>query len=217
MYSKLLSAHRVAQLGVPTAILPGCEPDVILACSRVKPSAHGCGPNSARFPAVNTGWRIRPIRRGTLYLDAGAADAVRNHGKSLLPGGIAEVHGSFEAGALVRLVYDRETVGVGLSNYNAADLLRIRGLKRHEVAAILGDAHYPEVVHRDNLLLDAALAYKKRKRPFSDGVIAFLRSDHVHRNRRCGLHRERHDLAAQRSGHRRYSGCGQSGFQREMA
>ena len=65
--------------------------------------------------------------------------------------------GSFEAGALVRLVYDRETVGVGLSNYNAADLLRIRGLKRHEVAAILGDAHYPEVVHRDNLLLDAAL------------------------------------------------------------
>ena len=26
---KLLSAHRVAQLGVPTAILPGCEPDVI--------------------------------------------------------------------------------------------------------------------------------------------------------------------------------------------
>ena len=47
--------------------------------------------------------------------------------------------------------------GVGLSNYNAADLLRIRGLKRHEVAAILGDAHYPEVVHRDNLLLDAAL------------------------------------------------------------
>ena len=53
MYSKLLSAHRVAQLGVPTAILPGCEP-----------SAHGYGPNSARFPAVNTGWRIRPIRRG---------------------------------------------------------------------------------------------------------------------------------------------------------
>lgn len=95
--------------------------------------------------------------QGTLYLDTGAADAVRNHGKSLLPGGITEVHGSFEAGALVRLVYDRETVGVGLSNYNAADLLRIRGLKRHEVAAILGDAHYPEVVHRDNLLLDAAL------------------------------------------------------------
>ena len=157
MYSKLLSAHRVAQLGVPTAILPGCEPDVI----------------PRLFAGETIGTWVRPEQRtgsrrkywlayqadpqGTLYLDTGAADAVRNHGKSLLPGGITEVHGSFEAGALVRLVYDRETVGVGLSNYNAADLLRIRGLKRHEVAAILGDAHYPEVVHRDNLLLDAAL------------------------------------------------------------
>ena len=106
---------------------------------------------------IPSGIRSLDDPQGTLYLDTGAADAVRNHGKSLLPGGITEVHGSFEAGALVRLVYDRETVGVGLSNYNAADLLRIRGLKRHEVAAILGDAHYPEVVHRDNLLLDAAL------------------------------------------------------------
>ena len=33
-------------------------------------------------------------------------------------------------------------------SYNAADLLRIRGLKRHEVAAILGDAHYPEDVYK---------------------------------------------------------------------
>ncbi|MFR4118025.1 MAG: glutamate 5-kinase [Bilophila wadsworthia] len=155
MYSKLLSAHRVAQLGVPTAILPGCEPMSSLACSRAKPSAHGYARTAHGFPP-NTGWRSGRSA-GDAVPDTGAADAVRNHGKSLLPGGITEVHGSFEAGALVRLVYDRETVGVGLSNYNAADLLRIRGLKRHEVAAILGDAHYPEVVHRDNLLLDAAL------------------------------------------------------------
>ena len=157
MYSKLLSAHRVAQLGVPTAILPGREADVI----------------TRLFAGETLGTWVRPERRtvsrrkywlayqadpqGTLVLDAGAADAVRHHGKSLLPGGITDVQGGFEAGALVRLVFGHETVGVGLSNYNAADLLRIKGLKRHEVAAILGDAHYPEVVHRDNLLLDAAL------------------------------------------------------------
>ena len=157
MYSKLLSAHRLAQLGVPTAILPGREADVI----------------TRLFAGETLGTWVRPERRtvsrrkywlayqadpqGTLVLDAGAADAVRHHGKSLLPGGITDVQGGFEAGALVRLVFGHETVGVGLSNYNAADLLRIKGLKRHEVAAILGDAHYPEVVHRDNLLLDAAL------------------------------------------------------------
>ena len=92
-----------------------------------------------------------------MQLDAGAAEALRQNGKSLLPGGVAGVEGEFAAGALVRLMYGDETVGVGLSNYDAPELRRIMGLKRHEVAALLGDAHYPEVVHRDNMLLDAAL------------------------------------------------------------
>ena len=157
MYSKLLSAHRVAQLGVPTAILPGCEPDVIPRLFAGETLGTWVRPEQRTVSRRKYWLAYQADPQGTLYLDTGAADAVRNHGKSLLPGGITEVHGSFEAGALVRIVYDRETVGVGLSNYNAADLLRIRGLKRHEVAAILGDAHYPEVVHRDNLLLDAAL------------------------------------------------------------
>ena len=76
MYSKLLSAHRVAQLGVPTAILPGREADVI----------------TRLFAGETLGTWVRPERRtvsrrkywlayqadpqGTLVLDAGAADAV---------------------------------------------------------------------------------------------------------------------------------------------
>ncbi len=157
MYSKLLSACRAAQLGVPTAILPGREPDVI---SRLFAGEYlGTWVRQEEHTVSRRKYWLayQSDPQGTLYLDAGAADAVRNRGKSLLPGGITEVEGSFGAGALVRLVFAHEIVGVGLSNYDAADLLRIRGLKRHEVAAILGDAHYPEVVHRDNLLLDAAL------------------------------------------------------------
>ena len=157
MYSKLLSAHRAAQLGVPTAILPGRMPDVITRLfageelgTWVRPEAHTVSRRKYWLA-----YQSEP--QGTLYLDAGAADAVKNKGKSLLPGGITEVEGSFEVGALVRLVHGKETIGVGLSNYDAADLLRIKGLKRYEVAAILGNAHYLEVVHRDNLLVDAAL------------------------------------------------------------
>ena len=149
--------HARKGTGVPTAILPGCEPDVIPRLFAGETIGTWVRPEQRTVSRRKYWLAYQADPQGTLYLDTGAADAVRNHGKSLLPGGITEVHGSFEAGALVRLVYDRETVGVGLSNYNAADLLRIRGLKRHEVAAILGDAHYPEVVHRDNLLLDAAL------------------------------------------------------------
>ena len=46
---------------------------------------------------------------------------------------------------------------MGVSNYSGGDLRKIMGLRGHEVAAILGDAHYPEVIHRDNLLMDAAI------------------------------------------------------------
>ena len=67
------------------------------------------------------------------------------------------VEGVFEPGALVRVVCGEHHIGVGLSNYSSEDLDRIKGLRRVEVAAKLGDAHYPEVIHRDNLLINAAV------------------------------------------------------------
>ncbi|MEG1610757.1 MAG: glutamate 5-kinase, partial [Bilophila sp.] len=166
MYSKLLATQRAAQLGVPTCILPGRTPDVITRL--FDGEALGTWVRSEDHAVSRRKYWLayQAEPQGTLLLDAGAAEALRHHGKSLLPGGIVRVEGSFEVGALVQLVYSptspegcprRENIAVGLSNYDAADLLRIKGLKRHEVAAILGDAHYPEVVHRDNLLLDAAL------------------------------------------------------------
>ena len=92
-----------------------------------------------------------------MHVDAGAAKALLHKGGSLLPGGVCHVEGNFQQGGLVRVLHEGQSLGVGLSNYSTSDLKKIMGLKRHEVAAILGDAHYPEVIHRDNLLLDAAV------------------------------------------------------------
>jgi glutamate 5-kinase len=94
---------------------------------------------------------------GTVSVDNGAARALHDQGSSLLPVGVIAVEGNFQSGALVRIVHEGKSLGVGLSNYAAADLKKIMGLKRIEVAAILGDAHYPEVIHRDHLLVDAAI------------------------------------------------------------
>lgn len=157
MHSKLLSARRAAQIGVPTCILPGRERDVILRAFAGEIVGTWIRPEEHVIPRRKFWLAYQAEPQGTLQLDAGAAEALRQNGKSLLPGGVAGVEGEFAAGALVRLMYGDETVGVGLSNYDAPDLRRIMGLKRHEVAALLGDAHYPEVVHRDNMLLDAAL------------------------------------------------------------
>ena len=164
MYSKLLAARRAAQIGVPTLILPGRAPDVL---SR----AFAAGADSGATPIPGTWGRPAghaiPRRKfwlayqsepaGGVTVDAGAAQALLRKGGSLLPGGVRQVEGAFQKGALVRVLHEGRSLGVGLSNYSAADLKKIMGLKRHEVAAILGDAHYPEVIHRDNLLLDAAV------------------------------------------------------------
>jgi len=77
-------------------------------------------------------------------------------GKSLLPVGVKEVQGTFAKGALIRIVHCGATLGAGLSNYDSEELKSICGLSRVEVAAKLGDAHYPEAIHRDNLLIGSA-------------------------------------------------------------
>ena len=157
MYSKLLSAARAAQLGVPTLILPGRDPGVITRAFAGEPLGTWVRPEERPVSRRKYWLAYQTEAVGAVHVDAGAAKALAEQGGSLLPGGITHVDGTFEAGSLVRIVHDTHNLGVGLSNYDAADLLRIRGLKRHEVAAILGDAHYPEVIHRDNLLIDAAV------------------------------------------------------------
>ena len=168
MYSKLLAARRAAQIGVPTLILPGREPDVLARVfDAAALEAAGGTPTATPGTWVRPAGHAIPRRKfwlayqsepaGNVTVDAGAAQALLRKGGSLLPGGVRRVEGAFQKGALVRVLHEGQSLGVGLSNYSAADLKKIMGLKRHEVAAILGDAHYPEVIHRDNLLLDAAV------------------------------------------------------------
>lgn len=157
MYSKLLSARRAAQRGIPTLILPGREKDILLRALAGEDVGTWVCPNEKAIPTRKFWMAYKDAPVGQILVDDGAAEALQKRGKSLLPGGIVDVEGSFEKGDLVRIVHQGTSLGVGLSNYTAGDIRRIKGLKRIEVAAILGDAHYPEVIHRDNMLLDAAI------------------------------------------------------------
>jgi glutamate 5-kinase len=158
MHSKLLSARRAAQLGVPTLIVAGREPDRL---SRVF-AGEELGtwiPGEEKTISRRKYWLAYTSEpRGGLWVDQGAAQALREGGKSLLPAGIVRVEGDFERGAQVRILdFQGQTVGVGLSNYDSEDMKKIMGLKSGKIAQVLGDAPYPEAVHRDNMVLDAAL------------------------------------------------------------
>ncbi len=164
MLSKLISAKRAAQLCVPTFILPGREKNIVLRAFAGEKNEKGdelgtwISCKNKQHISRKKYWlayRTSPV--GTLIVDEGASIALKEKGKSLLPAGIIGVEGDFKEGDLVRIEYNNKSFAVGLINYSSADMKKIYGKKRIEVAAILGNADYLEVIHRDNMLLDAAL------------------------------------------------------------
>jgi glutamate 5-kinase len=94
----------------------------------------------------------RPV--GRIFVDDGAVKALVEKNRSLLPAGIVKVAGEFARGDVVEIcAHDGVPVARGLSNYASDDVERIRGKRTADVRALLSDAAYDEVVHRDNLVL----------------------------------------------------------------
>jgi glutamate 5-kinase len=100
--------------------------------------------------------------QGKLIVDAGARKAIESQGKSLLAIGLMEVQGAFHKGEVVAIL---DAVGAefarGLSNYSAADLGKIKGLKTEQIALALGQRPYDEVIHRDNMAVTLGTAASK--------------------------------------------------------
>jgi glutamate 5-kinase len=86
-------------------------------------------------------------------VDAGAARALREGGTSLLPVGIVDVQGGFDAGDAVEIRAGAPgPLGKGICNYSAQELRKVMGMKSAEVRAVLPRA-VEEAVHRDYFVL----------------------------------------------------------------
>jgi glutamate 5-kinase len=90
---------------------------------------------------------------GRLTVDVGAVGALLS-GKSLLPAGVKMVSGNFSRGDTVAIVSpDGREIARGLIAYDAADAVRIAGLKTNEIAAVLGYEGRSAMIHRDDLVV----------------------------------------------------------------
>ncbi len=95
---------------------------------------------------------------GTLHVDQGAVEALMK-GKSLLPAGVKRVEGTFARGDTVAIRGPGgEVVARGLVSYDSHDAVRIAGLRSTEIQARLGYQARSAMVHRDDLVVSAALA-----------------------------------------------------------
>jgi glutamate 5-kinase len=90
--------------------------------------------------------------RGTLYVDAGAARALRG-GASLLPVGVRRIEGAFARGDAVVVSDGTRELGRGLVAYDAEEAQKIIGRPSREIEEILGYPGRAEMIHRDDLAL----------------------------------------------------------------
>ncbi|MFN8635694.1 MAG: glutamate 5-kinase [Chloroflexota bacterium] len=98
-------------------------------------------------------WIAHAIKEmGVLEVDAGAARALVNQGRSLLPAGVVGCEGTFTEGDPVLVVHGDQRIAKGLTNYTADQVRQIMGKKSSEIAGLLGGKIFDEVIHRNNMV-----------------------------------------------------------------
>ncbi|MEW6557108.1 MAG: glutamate 5-kinase [Elusimicrobiota bacterium] len=90
---------------------------------------------------------------GKIVIDEGAARALIEKGKSLLPSGIIDVDGDFYKGDAVSIIHKNKEIARGIVFYSAEDIKKIKGHKTQDIEKILSRKDYDEVIHRDNLVV----------------------------------------------------------------
>lgn len=155
MLTKLHAARRLSRAGIPMVIAGGRTPDIVTRLFAGETLGTFFCPGRRRLNSRKCwiAYNLKP--QGDIHLDRGAARAILNHGKSILPIGITSVNGTFNKGACVEIRSDTGAViGKGLTNYSAADIACIMGRRSDAICNVLKRSRpYAEVIHRDNLAI----------------------------------------------------------------
>jgi glutamate 5-kinase len=156
MLSKIKAAAKVTASGIPMVIANGGKRDILKKLFSAKEPGTFFVPKKKRLKSRKCWIAFTLKPKGVITIDDGAAAAIMNRGKSLLPSGIVSVEGEFDVGAPVEFRKgDHETLGTGLVNYSSTDILKIMGLKSNQIKKCLGYKLYDDVIHRDNLAITA--------------------------------------------------------------
>jgi glutamate 5-kinase len=153
MRSKVMAAEMATAAGIPAVIASGIAPGTLARAWAGERTGTRFAPQAVRHSSFKLWLKYAKPSHGTLTVDAGAARALREGGTSLLPVGIVDVTGEFDAGDAVEV---REAgaggIGKGICNYGADELRSVMGMKSTQVRERLPRAT-DEAVHRDYFVL----------------------------------------------------------------
>ncbi|MGV6802306.1 MAG: glutamate 5-kinase [bacterium] len=154
MITKLAAAKIAAAAGCATLITSGyCKKDQG-PLQRLVTGAKATFIRAAQTPmAARKNWIAQGLSiKGSIAIDDGAQAAL-NKGASLLPAGIVAVTGMFQRGDLVSITDHRQEIARGIVRYTSQEIKNIAGKHSDQIADILGYIRRPEIIHRDDLVL----------------------------------------------------------------
>lgn len=141
MASKIQAAKIAVRSGIPLVIAPGRQTTVLESILRGDDVGTLFVPNQRKLASRKRWIAFFHSPHGTLYVDDGCKQALREKGRSLLPPGLKRCEGHFAAGEVVRVCDMNGTeFARGISFFNS-DALKS------------GDLPRTEVIHRDNLVI----------------------------------------------------------------
>ncbi|MBD8524802.1 glutamate 5-kinase [Pseudomarimonas arenosa] len=153
MRSKLIAARRAAEAGIGTLIIDGRDHRTLEALLDNECRGSWIHPAQQRR-AARKHWMLHSLpTSGQIEIDAGAAEALKGRGASLLASGVIGIQGQFEVGDAVEIQHQGKALAKGIVQYRHAELARIRGRHSRDIAEILGDCPSESVIHRDDLVL----------------------------------------------------------------
>jgi len=156
MRSKVVAAQMATAAGIQAVIANGTEPGTVVRAVAGEAEGTRFHEQEQRVSSFKLWLRYAKASRGRIVVDGGAAAALRERGTSLLPVGVVEVHGDFQAGDAVQVAAvggDGAAIGKGIVNYSADELRQIKGMQSAEVRRVLPRAS-EEAVHRDYFVLE---------------------------------------------------------------
>jgi glutamate 5-kinase len=163
MKTKLDAAKICVSNGVEVVIANGLKENVIIDIVNGRKIGSRFLPVELPKVSSKEKW-IKYITRpkGKIFVDDGAAKAVLEQHKSLLPVGVKKVDGKFKKGDVVSIYsVDGEEIARGVVNYNTEEIELVKQKKSEQIKKLYPQFIYEEVVHANNMVIVKSEKMKK--------------------------------------------------------
>lgn len=154
MISKISAAKIALRAGCGVFIASGGEPDILARLFRGDNPGTYFVPTGAPMDSRKRwiAYYQRPV--GSVSVNANAAAALREQGRSLLPVGVVSVHGRFSAGDVVNILGpDDAILARGESAFSDEEVRLAAGHNTDELRTRFPGRRRLEIIHRDRLVL----------------------------------------------------------------